>query len=63
MSCCSEGEQLLRGSKHMVGIPIRSRIPLEVWIVAGFFTILSAISSLLGGPDASVGLNLAQAVN
>jgi len=62
MSCCSEGEQLLRGSKNMVRIPITSRIPMEAWVVAGFFTILSAISSLLGGSDASVMLNLAQSV-
>jgi len=46
----------------MVRIPITSRIPMEAWVVAGFFTILSAISSLLGGSDASVMLNLAQSV-
>jgi len=55
MSYCSEGEQLLRGSKRMVRIPIRSRVPMQAWAVAGFITIVSAISSLLGGPDASVG--------
>jgi hypothetical protein len=62
MSYCSEGEQLLRGSKRMVRIPIRSRVPMQAWAVAGFITIVSAISSLLGKPDASVGLDWARAV-
>jgi len=60
---------LLRGraaaqrEQNMVSIPIRSRIPLEVWVAAGVFTILSAISSFLAGPEASVGLTLAHSVH
>lgn len=41
-------------------ISIKSRIPLEAWIVAGVFAIASAISSIFGTPDAFVGLNLAK---
>jgi hypothetical protein len=44
----------------MVRIPIRSRVPLQGWVLAGAFTILSVISSFLGGHDASLGLQLAQ---
>jgi hypothetical protein len=47
----------------MVRIPIRTRIPMEAWAIAVFFTIVSAISYLLGGPDTPVGVNLALAVN
>jgi hypothetical protein len=46
----------------MVRIPFRSRIPLEVWIFAGFFAVISAISSLAGAHDASVGLAFAHVV-
>jgi hypothetical protein len=44
----------------MVRIPIKTRIPLEAWIVAAVVTIVSTISSFFGGPDASVGLSLAK---
>jgi hypothetical protein len=44
----------------MAIIPFKSRIPLEVWLIAAFFTIISTVSSVIAGP--AVGLNLAQAV-
>jgi hypothetical protein len=57
---------MLSGRANMVRIPIKgrlpikSRIPLEAWIIAAVFTISSAISSIFGAPDVSVGLNLAK---
>ena len=63
MSQRTEGVQLLRGSKGMVRIPVRSRVPMQAWAAAGFVTIVSAISSLLEGPHASVGVELAKLVN
>jgi hypothetical protein len=62
MSCCSEGGAAAQRELHMVRIPIRSRIPLQGWALAGAFTILSAISSFLGGHDGSAGWHLAQLV-
>jgi hypothetical protein len=46
----------------MIRIPVKSRIPLQGWALAGAVTILSAISSFLGGHDASVGWQLAHLV-
>jgi hypothetical protein len=46
----------------MVRIPIRSRVPLQGWVLAGSFTILSVMSSLLERPYASLYLQLAQLV-
>jgi len=58
MSCCSEGKQLLRGSRNMARIPIKGRIPIEGWVMAALFTIMSIVSSAFGGPDASDVLRL-----
>jgi hypothetical protein len=43
-------------------IPFKSRIPVYAWLLAAFFTFVSTISSLLGGPEASGELTLAQLV-
>ena len=43
-----------------VRFPIKTRIPLEAWIVAAVVAIVSTITSLFGAPDAYVGLNLAK---
>jgi hypothetical protein len=58
VSCCSEGEQLLRGSKDMARIPMRGRVPVEGWVMAAVLTIMSIVSSGFGGPDASDVLGL-----
>lgn len=58
MSCCFEGKQLLRGSKNMARIPMKTRVPVEGWVLAAVFTIMSIISSAFGGPDASDVLKL-----
>jgi len=42
-------------------IPFKSRIPVHAWLLAAFFTFVLAISSLVG-PDASVGVKLAYAL-
>ena len=44
----------------MFMIPIRTRIPVQIWALAAVCTIISTISSVLGTPGASVGLDLAQ---
>lgn len=42
----------------MARIPIKSRVPVEGWVLAAVFTIMSIISSAFGGPDASDVLSL-----
>ena len=39
-------------------IPIKGRTPLEGWLLAAVLTIMSIISSVSGGPDASDVLGL-----
>jgi len=41
-------------------IPFKSRIPLQVWAVAGLFALVSALSSFVGRSDGSVVPNMAQ---
>jgi hypothetical protein len=42
----------------MARIPMKSRIPIEGWVMAAVLTITSIISSAFGGPDASDVLGL-----
>lgn len=42
----------------MVRVPIKSRTPIEGWVVAAAFTVVSIVSSAFGGPDASDVLQL-----
>ncbi len=42
----------------MVRVPIKSRTPIEGWVLAAAFTIISIVSSAFGGPDASDVLRL-----
>jgi hypothetical protein len=42
----------------MARIPMKGRIPIEGWVMAAVFTIMSIVSSAFGGPDASDVLRL-----
>lgn len=44
----------------MSHIPVKSRIPPQVWIVAGLLTLVSALSSLVEAADGSVAPTVAQ---
>ena len=57
-ACVTTEKSTRRGQEENnvfeIKIPIKSRIPLEAWILAAVFTVVSSTSSIIGTLDASV---------
>jgi hypothetical protein len=42
----------------MARIPVKTRLPLKAWVVAALVTLVSTLSSLVGGTAVSVATNM-----